>query len=549
MRQPVALAALALLPLLVHCAPAPEPDGSLSRDAAINEQLADYATFDLTTDLSGLSDRDRKLVAKLVEAARPMDPMYWEQTYGNLDSLLASIDDPGLRRLVEINYGPWDRLNNDEPLVPGVGAKPAGANLYPHDMTREEFQAALDAPAGESASLRSLYTLVRRRADGSLQAIPYHEAFAEQVGIVAERLREAAELADDPGLKRYLSLRADAILSDDYRESDLAWMDMKTNPIDVVIGPIETYEDQLYGYKAAYEAYVLVKDQEWSARLARYASLLPDLQRGLPVSEEYKREMPGTDSDLNAYDVVFVAGEANAGSKTIAINLPNDETVQLEKGTRRLQLKNAIRAKFDSILVPLANILIAEDQRQHITFDAFFGNTMFHEVAHGLGVKNTINGRGTVREALREHASPIEEGKADVLGLYMVTSLFDQGIETEGDIRDHYVTFLASIFRSVRFGASSAHGRANMVRFNFFEERGAFTRDDATGTYRVNFDAMRDAMTALSELILTLQGNGDYEGVSRLLDEQGVVGPALQADLDRLSEAGIPVDIVYAQGQ
>src|SRR5690606_39231851 len=259
--------------------------------------------------------------------------------------------------------------------------KPAGANFYPADMTQEEFEAA----AASNTDLRNLYTLVRRDSSGKLVAVPYHVAFADNLQRAADKLREAARLADDEGLRRYLELRAEALLTDDFHASDLAWMDMKNNTIDVVIGPIETYEDQLYGYKAAYEAYVLVKDQEWSRRLARYAELLPALQRGLPVPDEYKQESPGSDSDLNAYDVIYYAGDANAGSKTIAINLPNDEQVQLEKGTRRLQLKNAMQAKFEQILVPIANEIIAEDQRSHVTFDAFFGNTMFHEVAHGLG--------------------------------------------------------------------------------------------------------------------------------------------------------------------
>ena len=329
----------------------------------------------------------------------------------------------------------------------------------------------------------------------------------------------------------------------------MAWLDMKDNAVDVVIGPIETYEDLLFGYKAAHEAYILIKDEAWSERLARFASLLPGLQRGLPVPAAYKREMVGSDSDLNAYDVVYYAGQANAGSKTIAINLPNDEEVQLAKGTRRLQLKNAMRAKFDRILAPIAGELIAEDQCQHVTFDAFFSNTMFHEVAHGLGIKNAINGTGTVREALLETASSMEEGKADVLGLFMTTSLLESGEITEGTLEDYYVTFIASIFRSVRFGATSAHGRANMVRFNYFQERGAFTRDDASGTYRVDFDAMREAMNGLSELILTLQGDGDHDGAAALLAEKGVVGPALQADLDRLGSAGIPVDIIFEQGE
>ena len=514
----------------------------------IQDLVDQYATVRLTSDLSVLSDRERQMIPILIEAAQQMDPIFWQQTYGNKDSLLASIDDPALRQYVEINFGPWDRLAGDAPFVEGVGPKPAGANLYPADITREEFEAALDAPDDVVAQLRGLYTLVRRTENNTLRPVPYHEAFSEHVSITSERLAEAAALADDPGLKRYLELRSEALLNDDYRESDMAWMDMKNNTIEVVIGPIETYEDALFGYKAAYEAYVLIKDREWSDRLSRFAALLPDLQRGLPVNAAYKREMPGTDSDLNAYDVVYYAGDANSGSKTIAINLPNDEVVQQQKGARRLQLKNAMRAKFDQILVPIAHELIADDQQQYVTFDAFFENTMFHEVAHGLGLNNTINDRGTVRESLQEHASAIEEGKADILGLYMVTELREQGHLTEGTVEDNYVTFMAGIFRSVRFGASSAHGRANMVRFRFFEEMGAFTRDEASGKYRVNFDRMEDAMVALSQLILTMQGDGDYAAAGALLEEKGMVGPGLQAELDRLATLGIPVDIIFEQG-
>jgi len=388
--------------------------------------------------------------------------------------------------------------------------------------------------------------MVRRDADGNLTATTTREYFADQMAYAADKLREAAEFADEPGLKRYLLARADAFGTGDYYTSDMAWMDMKDNSLDVVIGPIEVYEDELFGYKAAAEAYVLVKDKAWSARLARFAALLPMLQTELPVAPEYKTEMPGTDSDLNAYDAIYYAGQANAGSKTIAINLPNDERVQAAKGSRRLQLKNAMRAKFDKILVPIAGELIAEDQRGHVTFDAFFSNTMFHEVAHGLGPKNTLDGSGTVRAALRELGSALEEGKADILGLYMVTKLNEKG-EYDTDLMDNYVTFMASIFRSVRFGASSAHGKANMVRFNYFQEKGAFSKD-ADGYYRVEFDKMQDAMNSLSELILTLQGDGNYQGVADLVEKSGNVGAALQADLDKLGDAGIPVDIIFDQG-
>ncbi len=514
----------------------------------VQTRLDRYTSVRLTADMTALSESDRKVIRILLEAMDAMDDVYWVQAYGDGKELLQSVADPATRRLVELNYGPWDRLDGDHPFVEGVGPKPAGANLYPADMTVEELAAAAEAAPDGGAALRSLYTLVRRDEDGSLKAVPYYEAFAAEHQATADVLRRAADAADLESFERFLRLRADALLTDDYHASDMAWLDMKDNVIDVVIGPIETYEDLLFGYKAAHEAYILIKDMVWSERLSRFATLLPSLQRGLPVPEAYKAQMPGAEAELNAYDVVYYAGQANTGSKTIAINLPNDEEVQLSKGTRRLQLKNTMLAKFDRILVPIAQELIAEDQRSHVTFDAFFANTMFHEVAHGLGVKNVLSGEGTVREALKEHASSMEEGKADILGLYMVTSLLESGEITEGTLEDYYVTFLTSIFRSSRFGASSAHGQANMVRFSYFEEEGAFTRDETTGTYRVDFEAMRQAMNRLSELILRLQGDGDYEGAGRLLAEKGVVGPRLQSDLDRLGSAGIPVDIVFEQG-
>ena len=264
------------------------------------------------------------------------------------------------------------------------------------------------------------------------------------------------------------------------------------------------------------------------------------------MPEAYRSETPGTDTDLNAYDVIYYAGDCNSGSKTIAINLPNDEEVQLQKGTRRLQLKNAMEAKFEKILLPIADQLIATDQRSHITFDAFFSNTMFHEVAHGLGIKNTINGRGNVRKALKEHSGAIEEGKADILGLFMIQQLHNRG-EIKADLEDFYVTFMAGIFRSVRFGASSAHGKANMIRFNFFKEYGAFERQK-DGRYRVNIDRFSAATKELSGLLLTIQGDGDYAKAAELVNQKGVIGPQLASELDLLEERGIPVDVVFEQG-
>lgn len=502
-----------------------------------------YADFPLDADLSSLSDGQRQMLVLFIEASQIMDDLFWRQAYGDdFQNWLASIGVDETRRFAELNYGPWDRLDAEAPFMQGVGEKPLGARFYPADMSKQEFEAAdLEGKA-------DLYSFVRRDEQGELTLVPYHVEYAPELAHAADLLRQAADLAEHQGFANYLRLRAEALVTDDFQESDFAWMDVKTNPIELVIGPIETYEDRLFGYRAAYESYVLIKDQEWSARLAKFAQFLPQLQRGLPVDDAYKAETPGTDSDLNAYDVIYYAGHSNAGSKTIAINLPNDEQVQLQKGTRRLQLKNAMQAKFEKILDPIAGILIDESQRSNITFDAFFANTMFHEVAHGLGIKNTLTDKGTVREALLDVASSMEEGKADILGLYMITRLHEAGELGDVDLRDNYVTFMASVFRSIRFGASSAHGKANMVRFNFFAEQGAFVRDAERGTYSVDFDRMQDAMASLSELLLTLQGDGDYEGALKLTNEKGVIGDQLQADLDRLTEANIPVDIVFSQG-
>ena len=502
-----------------------------------------YADVDLVADLSGLSRGQKQMLVLMIEASQIMDDLFWRQSFGDgYQEWLAGIGVDEQRRFAELNYGPWDRLDDDRPFMPGFGPKPLGATFYPTDMTRDEFEAA-DFP-----DKKGLYSFVRRDDAGALMTVPYHVEYAPELAQAAELLRRAADLSEHEGFANYLRLRSEALISDDFQASDMAWMDVKTNPIELVIGPIETYEDRLFGYRSAYEAYVLIKDLEWSERLARFAEFLPELQRGLPVDAAYKSETPGTDSDLNAYDVVYYAGHSNAGSKTIAINLPNDEQVQLQKGTRRLQLKNAMQAKFEKILEPIADVLIDESQRRHVDFDSFFANTMFHEVAHGLGIKNTINGKGTVRESLLDAASAMEEGKADILGLYMITRLHEAGELGEIDLRNNYVTFMAGLFRSIRFGASSAHGQANMVRFNFFAEQGAFVRDAEKGTYSVDFEKMQEAMAALSRLLLTLQGNGDYEGASRLMKERGIIEPALQADLDRLTRASIPVDIVFNQG-
>ena len=511
--------------------------------SGFEQRLNIYKEVTLSADLSHLSANQKQMLALLIDASKIMDDLFWLQAFQqDKQSFLASITDEKVRRFAEINYGPWDRLDGDKVFLSQATTKNHGAEFYPGDMSKAEFE------QNEFADKKGLYSVVRRDDQGNLMSVAYSELYHDKITRAAAILDEAAKFADDKEFTNYLTMRAQALRTDEYQASDFAWMDMKNNPIDVVIGPIESYEDQLYGYRAAFESYVLIKDLAWSEKLAKYAQFLPELQKGLPVARKYKAEVPGSDADLNAYDVIYYAGHSNAGSKTIAINLPNDEEVQLKKGTRRLQLKNAMQAKFDAIMLPIAETLIVPEQRKNVTFNGFFANTMFHEVAHGLGIKNTINGKGNVRQSLKEHASALEEGKADILGLYMIRQLLEKDAITEGKLEDYYTTFMAGIFRSIRFGASSAHGKANMVRFNYFQEKGAFSRNEQ-GLYSIDVAKMTAAIDSLSELILTLQGNGDYQGVDTLVKKSGVIGDTLAADLARLEAAKIPVDIVFKQGK
>ncbi len=501
-----------------------------------------YISVKLTTDLSKLTGKEKQMIPILMEVAQIMDDLFWKQTLAEpKDEFLAKITDTAARRFAEINYGPWDRLDDNKPFIDGFGVKPEGANYYPADMTKEEFEKWKDP------NKQNLYTVIRRQADGKLKSIWFHDEYAGGLKKASELLLQAAELAEDSGLKNYLTLRAKALTTSNYFPSDMAWMDMKTNTIDFVVGPIENYEDALFGYKTAFEGALLVKDKEWSQKLSHFAALLPELQKQLPVDLKYKQETPGSNSDLNAYDIIYNSGHANEGSKTIAINLPNDEKVQLAKGSRRLQLKNAMKAKFDYILMPIANELMSPDQIKNVKFDAFFSNVMFHEVAHGLGIKNTINGKGNTREALKECYSSIEEAKADILGLFLATKLIEMGEIKDLSIEDCYVTFMAGIFRSVRFGAASAHGKANMMCFNLFEEKGAFTHD-ADGKYLVDFSKMKTAVDEWASIILQFQGEGDYEGLKAYIAKNGTIHEKLQKDLDQIKEANIPLDIVYEQG-
>ena len=557
---------------------------STTNDSIMKSKINEYAKVKLTTDIKKLTENEKQLIRIFIEISKIMDELYWLQTWGDPNPLLEHITNEYDRQFVMINYGPWDRLDNNKPFLAdnfemkskeeknaesipvqakdadkmkaeeaGItddwkkkwggefSKKPLGANFYPDNMTKSEFENF------NNSDKTSLYTLIRRNEKGDLEVVWYNEAYNEQLAKASELLIQASDLSDDKELGNYLKLRAEALLSNNYQPSDMAWMDMKNNHLDFVVGPIENYEDALFEYKAAFEAFVLVKDMDWSKKLEKYIAFLPGLQKQLPVKEEYKKEEPGTSSDLGVYDAIYYAGDCNAGSKTIAINLPNDEEVQLKKGSRRLQLKNTMQAKFDNILVPIANKLIDPSQLKNIKFDAFFNNVMFHEVAHGLGIKNTINGKGTVRESLRDVYSAFEEAKADILGLFMVTNLIANKEVTGLKIEDCYITYMAGIFRSVRFGAASSHGKANMMCFNFFEKAQAFNRNP-NGTYVVNVEKMKKAVNDWASTILTFQGNGDYEGASKYLKDNAVVSPQLKKELDGLKLANIPKDIVFDQG-
>ena len=502
-----------------------------------------YARVELKADLSRFSDNDRKMMGYLCDAADIMNDLFWQQAFtGNKDQLLSAIKNDTLRKFAEINYGPWDRLDGNKPFLNGYVQKPLGANFYPGEMTSEEFDALKDPDK------TSLYTMIRRDDKVKLRVIWYHDFFKEEINQAAALLDSAAALATDAGFRNYLTQRAEALRTDQYYESDLAWMDAKTSDIDFVIGPIENYEDAMYGYKAAYESFLLIKDPEWSAKLAKYSALLPDLQKELPVDGKYKAEMPGTDSDLNVYDVILYRGDCNAGGKTIAINLPNDERVHIQKGTRKLQLKNAMQAKFDKILMPISEIVMDPEQQKMVDFNSFFENVTFHEVAHGLGVKNTINGQGTVRSALMETYTTIEEAKADIMGLYIVDQLYKKGEMSGTSVENNYITFFAGIFRSVRFGAASAHGKANMLCFNWMKDNGAFSRSEE-GVYTVDLEKMKAATVSLMAQILKFQAEGDYEGVKKWIEEKSVISPELQQDLDRIAAADIAKDIYFVQGK
>ena len=504
----------------------------------LQEKVESYAMVEVSSPLyDALSENDKKIVGLFREAADIMDGLFWKQTFGD-KSLIDELPEGYAKQYAYINYGAWDHLDDNKPFLKGYGEKPLGCQYYPQDMTMEEWNAF------EDPDKLNLYTVIRRDENGSLKTVWYRDEYKEELDKVCALLEEAASLTTNEGMRTYLTERVKAFRTDDYLASDLAWMDMKDCNMDLVIGPIENYDDHLFEAKAAYEAFILLKDETRSANLAKYVALLPTLQKMLPCAPEYKTFVPGTSSDLNVYDAIYYAGDCNAGSKTIAINLPNDERVHAAKGARRLQLYNSMMAKFDKIMAPIGEVLMAPEQLEYLSADAFFWNVTFHEVAHGLGVKQTINGKGTVDQAMGDQKTSWEEAKADILGLFMVSKLIDMGEITDITKEQSIATFIAGIVRSVRFGFASSHGKANMMCYNFMEDNGAFTRNEE-GKWVIDFEKAAAAVDSWANLILETQATGNFEFAQKYASENASIREALAADIAKVNSAGIPRDITF----
>lgn len=510
----------------------------------VSEKLNSYKKVRLTTDLSHLNQSEKDALYFMIEAAKAVNPIFWKQTFGDDYQKLLDGSSGDLKSFIELNYGPWDRLNNDAPFVKGFGPKPLGANYYAPNLDPEKLK---EFPEEE---LNNQYSVVMANEWGDIQAERYSIIYFDQIGVIIDNLAKASERLreSDKSYAQYLMQRLNSLSQDDYMPSDVEWLRQKTNKLDIIIGPIESYDDKLHGIRTSFESYVMVRDPKWSKKLAKYLKELPDLQKDLPVDSAYKTETPGGSGDqLAVFDAVYYAGDCNSGSKTIAVNLPNDEEIQKNEGTRRSQIRNVMKAKFDEIVVPISEKMIVQDQQKHVNFNSFFNNVMFHEVAHGLGIKNLVGSEGTVKSALGTLHNTIEECKADVLGLWMVTQLVDKK-ELDGVLDDYYVTFVSSIFRSVRFGAGSAHGKANMIVYNTLVNEGAIKRTE-NGLYEVNVNKMRKSIEDLAGRLLKHQGDGNAISVGEYVAEYAAVSSVLKTDISEINKQNIPVDIRFEQGQ
>lgn len=546
-----------LIFILVICLTLPIAGESQTKGGKLSSQVASleskirrFAPTVIDADTSHLSIGDRLAVTKIIEAAKLMDPLYLRQVWRGNEALLAKLeaDKSVLGRLrlhfFLINDGPWSQLDGDLAFINGAPAeKPSQANYYPDDMTKDEFNSwvvTLNKERRQKAT--GFFYTIRRDKDGRLISVPYNEEYKEFLEPASRLLREAAMLTSNWSLKDYLLKRADAFMSNDYYESDVAWMELDA-PIDLTIGPYETYSDGLFGYKAAFEAYVTLRDEAESAKLARFGGYLQELENHLPIEPRYRNPKLGAASPIRVVNVIFSSGEGNNGVQTAAFNLPNDERVVEEKGSKRVMLRNIQQAKFDKTLVPISRVVLDSSDQQDVSFDAFFTHTLAHELMHGLGPHNIMLGgqEATVRKQLKETYSAMEEAKADITGLWALQYLIDKGVVDRHMESAIYVTFLASAFRSVRFGVTEAHGKGIALQFNYLSDEGAITFDERKGVFRIVPSKIKDAVAKLTSEILTLQAEGSYERASEMLEKYGVVRPVMQAALDRLKS--VPVDI------
>lgn len=516
--------------------------------AQLQAMHARFAPVELRADVTALPAGERAALGQILAAARVIDALFLRQAWaGNEALLLRLLGDPsplGQARLgyFLLNKGPWSRLDHDAPFVPGVPPKPQSANFYPASATKAEVEAWLSTlGASERAEATGFFSVVRRGPKGSLQAVPYSLEYQGELAEAATRLRAAAVLTTQPTLKRFLEARADAFLSNDYYASDVAWMELDAS-IEPTIGPYETYEDGWFSFKAAFEAFIALRDEAETRKLQRFSQHLQELEDHLPIDPALRNPKLGALAPIRVVNLVFCSGDANKGVQTIAYNLPNDERVVSEKGSKRVMLKNSNEAKFEKVLLPIAALALPAAERRDVSFDAFFTHVLMHELMHGLGPQTvTVNGRtSTVRQELKDTYSALEEAKADIAGLWALQYLADQGVVDAALARSMYTTFLASAFRSIRFGTSDAHGRGMAVQLNTLLDAGAF-KANADGTFSVDPARVRKAVADLTAEIMTIQAHGDYARAKALLATRGVVRPEVQRVLDQLG--AVPVDI------
>ena len=553
------VAALALCLSLAACTAPPGPPAnqngnnqgaSMNSGSSLSAKISRFAPTEIAADTAKLAANDRQALDKIIEAARFMDDIFLRQVWsGNVElkkKLEADTSPEGKERLhyFDINAGPWSRLDHNEPFIDGVPqTKPPQAGFYPDDITKAEFEAwEKSLPEAEKKKATGFFYTIRRGPDGKLRSVPYNEEYRAFLEPAAKLLKEAAALTSNATLKDYLNKRADAFASNDYYASDVAWMDLDA-PIDVTIGPYETYEDELFGYKAAYEAFVTLRDDAESAKLAKFSNYLQELENNLPLDPKHRNPKLGAASPIRVVDVVFAAGDGNRGVQTAAFNLPNDERVVKEKGSKRVMLKNHQEAKFRQVLMPISKLVIAPTQQGDISFDAFFTHILAHELMHGLGPHNIkVGGKDTtVRQQLKDTYSALEEAKADITGLWALQFLMDKGVVDKAMEKAFYATYLASSFRSVRFGVNEAHGKGQALQFNYLLDEGAILVDEAKSMFRIDFEKVKAAVTKLTTEILTIQAEGSYERAKALLEKYGVIRPVMQQALDKLTS--VPVDI------